>query len=443
MVVIRRWLSLKTALKLPRRLLRTASSKLCGGDTFDASKTSHVLGVLGQRFGLNVTFGHPDSVEHLENGVASHLRICLATTLDRNWRFTSYPSEPLLSCVAATDLHEDPKKLEVALTTLLNAVNYGMIDVGQRGELASRLLWLLAKDLFIRRQAKVVKEMPSTWEEHLIDCEMIPVVDWLEFIFGPQIWDEEDTQASLARDIFKDGYLNFSHWVCVDANIAGSEEGSELELVFLNRFSQRDLEFDALPCSLYEWTLRHWQRTSGVQCCHLQPLIDKVIPIYFKGGSESATAESRMSQIFISDKARESKPSKEALSNITRRNKTLSSKDDSDVKDSGCLPYIAILADLGQPSSLSVTFTERNIRDRCLRIYAAGVDTTTYPFLATYPALMKTLQNLVYLQQIPERETPVREYLLAQVKFGSTATPEHMLWEHGKTVPALRRKPAV
>jgi len=219
-------------------VLDTASSKLCGGDEFDPSKTGHVIAVLGQRFGLNVTFGHPDSVEHLESGVASHLRICLATTLDRNWRFTTYPSEPLLSCVAACDLHEVPEKLKHALGTLLNAVNSGMIDVGQRGELASRLLWLLAKDLFIRTEAKnVVTKMPSTWEEHLIDCQMIPVVDWLEFIFGTQIWDEEDTQSSLAHDMFKDAYLNFSHWVCMEANIAGSKEEEELWLVFRNSFS--------------------------------------------------------------------------------------------------------------------------------------------------------------------------------------------------------------
>ncbi|KAF8548189.1 hypothetical protein OG21DRAFT_1526653 [Imleria badia] len=415
------WLSLKTALTWPKRVLDTASSKLCGGYTFDAGKTNHVLAVLGQRFGLNVTFGHPDSVEHLENGVASHLRICLATTLDRNWRFTSYPSEPLLSFVAANDLHSNPADLGRALGTLLQAVNSGMIDVGQRGELTSRLLWLLAKDLFIRTQAKnVVTTMPSTWEEHVVDCQMIPVVDWLEFIFGPQIWDEEDTQASLAREIFEDAYLNFSHWVCMEANIAGSKAGNEL--------------------GLYEWTLRHWQRTSAVQCCHQQPLIDKVIPIYFKGGPESASPESRMSHIFISDQARKSTDSKETLHKITRRNKTLSGEgeDKSTPLDSESLPYIAILADLGQPSSLSVTFPERDIqRDRCLRIYAAGVDTATYPFLAKYPALMDTLQDLVHLQQIPEIETPFMEYLNAQVKFGSTATPDHMLWEHGGTVPDM------
>jgi len=189
---------------------------------------------------------------------------------------------------------------------------------------------------------------------------------------------------------------------------------------------------DPLSCRLEEWTLRHWQRTSAVQCCHQQPLIDKVIPIYFKGGPEGASAKSRMSQIFISDKARRSTDSKDVLHAITRRHENLRGEDGISDPDSEPLPYIAILADLGQPSSFSLTFPERDIDDRCLRIYAAGVDTVTYPFLARYPAIMNTLQDLVLLQQIPETETPVTQFLNAQVKFGSTATPKHMLWEHGR-----------
>ena len=73
--------------------------------------------------------------------------------------------------------------------------------------------------------------MPSTWKQHLADCEMIRVVDWLEFVFGPQTWDGQDTQGSLARKSFEDAYINFSHWVCMEANIAGSKESNELRSV--------------------------------------------------------------------------------------------------------------------------------------------------------------------------------------------------------------------
>ena len=177
-----------------------------------------------------------------------------------------------------------------------------------------------------------------------------------------------------------------------------------------------------------------------VQCCQQQPLIDKVIPVYFKGGPEMASAESRMSQILVSDKARESKSSKDVLHNITRRGEYLSRTGGK--HDSDSLPYIAILADLGQPPSFSATFPERAVDDRCLRVYAAGVDKTTYPFLTNCPSIMQTLQNIVRLQQIPETERPYTEYLNAQVKFGSTATPEHMVWEHGRDVPDVKGKSA-
>lgn len=176
--------------------------------------------------------------------------------------------------------------------------------------------------------------------------------------------------------------------------------------------------------SLEEWTQRHWQRTSAIQCCHQQPAIDKVIPIFFKSGP---SGEPRMSQIFISDKARESKDSRSDLNNITRRDASIGGSD-------GPLPYIAILADLGQPPKFTVTFPERG-NDRCLRIYAAGADAATYKFLAKCPELTKTLQDLVHLQRVPKSKRRFAEYLNEQVEFGSTPTEEHMHWEHGASGP--------
>ena len=141
-----------------------------------------------------------------------------------------------------------------------------------------------------------------------------------------------------------------------------------------------------------------------------------------------------MSHIFISDKARKSTNSRNVLHDITRRHENLSGS----ASDSGTLPYIAILADLGQPKAFSVTFPERDVDDRCLRIYAAGVDTATYPFLSKYPAIMDTLQDLVHLQQIPETDTVCRDYLNTQMEFGTTAIFEYMEWENGKSKPGER-----
>jgi hypothetical protein len=196
-------------------VVNTASSKLRGGKFFDSKETRHVLAVLGQRFGLNITLGHPDSATHVETGMVNHLRICHGMTLDRSWKFTSYPSEPFLSSIAAHHLHHGPRSFETALVTLENNIRHGMIDLCQRGELTSRLLWLLAEDLYVRDHLHepsetVTKTLDGDLRDaEVVDCQMIPVVGWLEFVFGEQIWDE--TQGSLVREPIQHAFLNFSH----------------------------------------------------------------------------------------------------------------------------------------------------------------------------------------------------------------------------------------
>lgn len=215
-----RWLSLRPALQAPPALLSLGITKLCNGATFDPSDVGHVLAVLGQRFALTVSFGHRDSVTHLENGVADHLRICLGTTPDRNWRYTSYPSEPFVSWVATMELHADPRSLERALNVLVGLINRGMINIGEHGELASRLIWLLAKDLFLRREEQPKNQ--NSWDEDIPYCTMIPVVDWLAFVFGAGIWTQNTAMKS-AQEAFRNAYLNFSHWISMQTNIVGSK----------------------------------------------------------------------------------------------------------------------------------------------------------------------------------------------------------------------------
>lgn len=139
--------------------------------------------------------------------------------------------------------------------------------------------------------------------------------------------------------------------------------------------------------SICRRALRRWQRTSGVQSSY-QHLIDKVIPVYFRGGSNTASAASRMSQIFIFDSNLSSKSSGHILDKIARRNIHVGGT--SGGRGSSPLPYIAILADLGQPQPFSVTFL-KEVGDPCMLIYAAGVDAMTCPFLAKNDSVMSSI----------------------------------------------------
>jgi len=206
-------------------ILTTASQKLCKTQkTFDAKDTNQALAVLSQRFGLTICFGHPDAVAHVEKAVASHLRVCFSTTENRVWSFTGYPSEPLLSCVASQLLHQSSDNLRDALDVLKRKVHGGMFEVGQSGELTSRLLLLLAKDMYVRKYLSKDKKAyipdphhDGIWEAELIDCQKISVIHFLEYLFGDKFWSKVGDHGKKA---FQHAYINFSHWVPMDEFIS-------------------------------------------------------------------------------------------------------------------------------------------------------------------------------------------------------------------------------
>ena len=166
--------------------------------------------------------------------MVNHLRVCLEMALDRSWKFTNYPSEPFLSSVAVHHLHHAPRSLETALATLEDVMRYEMIDLGQRGKLTSRLRWLLSKDLYVREHLQGPSEIAvktsdgDLGDAEVVDCQMIPVVGWLESIFGERIWDK--TQGSLVREHFQHAFLNPSHWISMESTISGSDRDDIIAL---------------------------------------------------------------------------------------------------------------------------------------------------------------------------------------------------------------------
>jgi len=214
-------------------MLQLAEHKLCPRYKFAYDSTvdreDDDLAVLAQRFGLDVYFDHKDAVSFIETAIVSHARICLGTSENRMWSFTAYPSEPFLSCAAARVLHNSSQDRKAILGTLIKKVKIGLIEVGKTGELANRLLWLLAKDLLVRRTPSLrVPFLPLSGgadlslESELADCIRIRVVDYLKYIFGESFWS---TIAPIdAEDLFAKAYINFSHWVPMKSNI-GKRKG--------------------------------------------------------------------------------------------------------------------------------------------------------------------------------------------------------------------------
>jgi hypothetical protein len=207
-------------------IMTTAAQKLCKSQAFDVTIESQALAVLSQRFALDVCFGHPDAVSYIEKGIASHMRICYSTAEDRTWSFTGYPSEPLLSCAAAHLLHKDSPNLTTTLEVLQKKVDGGMFEIGQSGELTSRLVLLLAKDMYVRKHISNdpyirTPNDENSWKAELIDCQKVSVVHFLEHLFGDLFWSQA---GATAKELFKHAYINFSHWVPMEGFISPGSE---------------------------------------------------------------------------------------------------------------------------------------------------------------------------------------------------------------------------
>ncbi|KAG9076453.1 hypothetical protein FRC06_009498, partial [Ceratobasidium sp. 370] len=115
-----------------------------------------------------------------------------------------YPSEPLLSCAAARLLYptSDPTSdkffttIEEALNQLATAVVDRTIDKGPTGELVSRLVLLIGKDVAIRisnpAPTSEASTNPSLVSEELLDCKPLPVARYLAVLFGEGTISRED-----------------------------------------------------------------------------------------------------------------------------------------------------------------------------------------------------------------------------------------------------------
>ncbi|KAF8512027.1 hypothetical protein BU17DRAFT_69389 [Hysterangium stoloniferum] len=238
-------------------LVAVAKWKLMLAHGYDNTRAACSLALVFQRFALDVVFGHLQTVKYVETSVVSHMRICISVTEDRSWKETCYPSEPLLSHVAADVMWEWDHVLPDVLFHLKNHIESGMIDIGKNGELVCRLLLLFAKDHYLSRSSTGIPFMdtPEVEDGHLRYCSAIPVNEWLTRLFGKKAWPTDMEQNVRARQTFNHYEVNFSHW------------GAK----------------------------RLYFRTSAVQCADRQPLIDQLIIIRKKGTNY-------FSHVCISDK---------------------------------------------------------------------------------------------------------------------------------------------
>ena len=319
------------------------------------------------------------------------------------WRFTSYPSEPILSCASTSQLHSG-FHLVHSLEVLNRKILGGMIDKGRRGELISRILLLLAVD-YTRikhpRQSHLstVRKMPF--------AHPIRLLDYLEVAFGLEAKD-----IGNAALVFEDAYINPTHWVSMSANIQPKASDSDSEdYKYVQQtypgVLQTGTAYRLYVHSVTEFLKRLWIRTAAIQCTHAQPDIDKLIVIYFLNRGWST--------MMISDK----------LKSTSSESKLDFSQPASIGLGTG-LAYVTILTDMGvEPGKPKATFDNKM---NCLRIYLPGTSSQAYPFIARVGSLEARIQDLTRDAVKPPANENVVE-LAKAFQFGKTSLPEYIHWE--------------
>ena len=204
-------------------LLRLAKSKLVGGasdpitvlrDEKEADKNRiRLLAVLACRLALTVG---PFSAE-ARDLVSSHLAILLNTDPDRHFLKIHYPSEPILAEASAgitAVIGWAP-----ALQALYHYLQNGIVNMGYRGELLSKVLCLMAMDR-IRKPFSLTSN-PTYWRHtqpvkvrDFLDGWLAPPDDYPTFTAALLKSNHRTNATELER--FLDGYVFFTHFIRLD-----------------------------------------------------------------------------------------------------------------------------------------------------------------------------------------------------------------------------------
>ncbi|KAH8117055.1 hypothetical protein DFH11DRAFT_1741889 [Phellopilus nigrolimitatus] len=348
-------------------LIEFGKTKLTRGQL--ESGTNQWLAVVSQRFCLDLVFAHPQTVAFEEEAVAGYMRYLIATSENRDLLYTVYPTEPVLSQSAAEHLWgpqwPDPPFV-TPIRYLTKKINGGMINKGTVGELAARLLLLIAKDICARDL--------EVGEDEFRYCGSVPLVTWLRRLFGDDIFTGRE---KLVKEQFGNAVINFSHWVGMSENIAKlpkeKDKGSESEY----------------PDP--EWLQRLFVTTAAIQCCHGQPLIDNAIPVW-------DPVKKRFFYVLIQAKNTVDQ-NKGALHNISHN--AVFGLDEKK-------PCVIILMDLDAskskktPNGVDVALNERG-EPHCLRIHAKGCGAQTYKGLKDHPFL-SDMEGLLKVSEEPTVE---------------------------------------
>jgi hypothetical protein len=208
--------------------------------------------------------------------VAGHLRVANVVPSHREYIFSSTPSEPIVAEAAAQMLRG-----QNMIKLLCDHVKGGLIEKGQRGELAARLLLTLAHDAALKTMPVDRRDIYQGQIERLFTTP-IPLLTFLCTLFAPP-------------------YMESIKGTCPDNQPLGPtfEESFEDAYVMVTHFGKAADDW----CISDQFAFMALTRNMAIACRERMKFVDLCIPIHF--GKRKPLSRNTTSTIFISIKDKE------------------------------------------------------------------------------------------------------------------------------------------
>jgi hypothetical protein len=141
----------------------------------------HVLAVLSQRVCVDTVLTSSEGLHLADRSVANHMRLLIGFSHNQRIFHTHTPSEPMLALGAARVVYNEgiPVLGQVLNTFSRRLCEAGLVSKGLVGEVASRILLIVARDL----AAPMTPNGPDL-------SKPVLVMDFLDELFGNQqsVW---------------------------------------------------------------------------------------------------------------------------------------------------------------------------------------------------------------------------------------------------------------
>ncbi|KAI1787010.1 hypothetical protein LXA43DRAFT_1085152 [Ganoderma leucocontextum] len=284
-------------------------------DYSDAAQTA----VLDVRIMLSFDSCRPAALCRERDLVASHMRTAYSIPRDREYLRSGYSSEPILAEAAARQLgtwrisDPDEKMLEPAVQILRDHLSHGLLDRGERGETAGRLVLTLARD------RAVLNAFPE--DTHRTFSRPVTVIEFIKTLLSPALAQtvlnsrpdnlpSNHPESRTFENVFEHAVLNFTHFA------KGTDDSA------LN-------EDTALGCFL---------RSMAVICRDGAPMVDAFLPVLMK--PSAPLCPEAMTGILVQFKLRKKKGTKAAYEIDEKRVGLF--RDGTPLR-----PYITLVMELG------------------------------------------------------------------------------------------------